>query len=100
VRALGASEESEPEPKEVPDPRNLHPRERALRAVAAWHDHGKDEKRLPDLIAIEIYDALDGMGMTVADSLDEDEDVPREECGDAVRNLIEETLQTWRGGAE
>lgn len=100
VRALGASETAEERTQEVPDPRNIHPHERASRAVAVWHDHGKDAKRLPDLIAIEICDALEGMGMTIADALDEDEDVPREECGDAVRNLIEETLQMWRGEGE
>lgn len=100
VLALGASEKAEPKSQEASDPRNLHPHERALRAVSVWHDHGKDEERLPDLIAIEIYDALDSMGMTIADALDEDEDVPREGCGDAVRDMIEETLQAWRGGVE
>ena len=98
VLALGASETPEEEPQSTVDPRNLHPRERAARAVAIWHNHGKDEERLPDLIAIEIYDALDGMGMTLADAVDEAKDVLRDDCGELVRALVEETLQTWRGG--
>jgi len=100
VRALGASETGGEEPQGTVDPRNLHPRERASRAVAIWHDHGKDEERLPDLIAIEIYDALDGMGMTLADAVDEhiEEGGERTECGDLIRALVDDTLQAWRGG--
>lgn len=85
----------------VPDPRNLHPRTRGLRAVEVWHNHGKDEEQLPDLIAIEVYDAIEGMGLSLAEALDEiDDSVPREECGNLVRALVEDTLQAWHRGEE
>lgn len=96
-RVHGASPPGPSETLEMPlDPRNLHPRDRAERVMEIWHNHGRDEAKLPDLIAIEIFDALEGMGMTLADSLDEEEGVDRDQCGDFLRGLVEATFQEWR----
>lgn len=97
--AVGPLEAREPS-KGARDPRHLHPRERGRRALAAWHDHGRVEEMLPDLIAVEVYDALEAMGMSLADALDEDDDLPREGCGNLVRALVEGAIQEWRGGEE
>lgn len=96
-RVHGAAPPEPSEALEMPlDPRNLHPRMRAERVLDIWHNHGQDETKLVDLIAIEIFDALEGMGMTLADSVDEETDVDRDQCGDLIRGLVESTFQEWR----
>lgn len=97
--AVGPLEAPEASP-EARDPRHLHPRERGRRALAAWHDHGRVEEMLPDLIAVEVYDAIEAMGMSLADTLDDDPDVPREGCGNLIRAMVEGAIQEWRGGEE
>ena len=93
----GAAPPGPAESLEMPlDPRNIHPRQRADRVMEIWHNHGKDESKLADLIAIEIFDAMEAMGMTLADSVDEETDVERDQCGDLIRGLVESTFQEWR----
>lgn len=101
LQGLGTSEGDEDEPEAAMDPRQLHPRERAARAVSHWHDHGKEEPYLPLLISLEIYDALASFGMTLADAVDEyliEGAGERRECGEFVRALVDETLSEWQGG--
>jgi len=101
LEGLGGSSEDEDEPEATEDPRLLPPRERAARVVSRWHDHGKEEPRLPLLISLEIYDALASLGMTLADAVDEyliEEAGERRECGEFVRALVDETLSEWQGG--
>ena len=78
---------------------SCHPQERGRRVAETWHNHGSVEEMLPTLVAIEIYDALEILGVALADTLDET-DVPREACGDFVRTLVEQAIQDWRGGEE
>lgn len=78
----------------------LHPRVRGLRVVENWHNHGRVEEQLPDLITIEICDAMDTLGRTLAEVLDESDEVPRSECGNFIRAVLEETFQTWHRGDE
>ena len=100
--ALGAVERPGEGPSSTPDPRHLHPLERASRAISTWHDHGRVEKMLPDLVAAEVYDALEAMGMSLAEAVDEhiEEGGERTECGKLIRALVEEAIQEWRGGEE
>lgn len=83
----GAPEEEQEEP-------TLSPYDRGRRAVAVWHNHGKNEEQLPELIAIEIFDALDEMGVGLGAMLDE-EKIPRKRCGSAVREVVAEALSGW-----
>ena len=96
VGALDSPERSD----SAPDPRYLHPRERGRRVLESWHNHGRVEQMLPDLIAIEVYDALESMGGLLADALDEDESTPRGECGNLVLAMVESAIREWRSGEE
>ena len=97
---LDASAEPKKDDTPAPDPRNLHPRERGHRVVEVWHNHGAEPAQLPDLLAIEVYDALEGMGMALADAVDEHiaDGGERRENGNLIRALVEDTLQRWHGG--
>lgn len=78
----------------VPDPRHLNPYERGDRVVTSWHNAGKAVELLSDMVAIEVFDALEAMGHALADALD-DSDEP---CGYLVRDLVRTTLTAWREG--
>lgn len=80
----------------APDPRYMHPRARGRRVAATWHDHGAVDTMLPDLVAVEVYDAIEGTGLVIADFLDEHDGV----LGDRVREIVEAMIQDWRGGEE
>ena len=96
-----SAEVDEGEPTEVPDPRGLSPYERGCRVVSFWHDHGKDEAQLPALIAVEIYDAVEGTGLMLADALGEfmmDLANGREDGSGFIQAMTEDLLQGWHGG--
>jgi hypothetical protein len=99
---LSALDEPVPEAPvgSVQDPRSLSPWDRGLRVAQCWHDEGKVEDSLPSLVTIEIFDALEAQGAAIADSLDDSKDVPREECGNVIRVLVDDTLATWRAMME
>lgn len=85
-----------------PDHKHYHPRERGRRAHAAWHDHDRVDDLLPDLIAVEVYDAIESMGMALADVVEEhiEEGGDRRECGQIIRSSVELAIETWKGGEE
>lgn len=83
----------------VIDPRSLHPEMRARRIIEDWHNHDNATKHLPKIIAIEICDVVEGFGYLLADYIDLI-DIPKENCGDVIRQYIQETLETWSRGEE
>lgn len=84
------------EPEEEDDAPLMSPHARGKRVVDVWHNHGKQENQLPELIGIEIYDALQSMGLALGDLLDADPEIPREQCGTFVREMTSEALDSWR----
>lgn len=78
--------------------KTLTPRERALRAIGLWHNHGRVEDHLPLLMAIEIANAAEEMGEAVAVSLEEELEAQNEptDVVEMVRGLIEDTLSRWQ----
>jgi len=93
AREPGAEDE---EPSEENDPLALTPLDRGKRVVSVWHNHGERKDQLPDLISIELYDALQCVGLALGDVLDADQGVPRDQCGAHVRETVAEALETWR----
>lgn len=95
-----ASEGAESADEAQPDPRYLPPHDRALRVLETWHNHGREDEHLPGLIAIEIYDALESMGMALADVVDEhiEEGGERTECGELVRGTVLTAIGEWKSG--
>jgi hypothetical protein len=75
---------------------SLTPHDRGHRVVEVWHNHGAPEHLLPDLIAIEIYDALEHVGNAVGNLLDGAEDVDRGQCGEFVRTTVTDALRAWK----
>lgn len=78
-----------------PAPSNIHPWERGRSVAALWCDHGQVIEKLPDLIAIEIKDAVEAMGLAMAEAVDSTHEVNRDECGNLLRNMIEDALEQW-----
>jgi hypothetical protein len=79
----------------------LSPMERGMRVLTVWHNHGRDEEQLPELVAIEVYSALEEASGAIAIALDtSQEEVPREQCGNLIRELMASTLEAWHEGAE
>lgn len=74
----------------------MTPHDRGRRVVEIWHNHGKNEGQLSELMGIEIYDALQNMGLALGELLDGDPEIPRERCGEFVRAMTSEALDTWR----
>lgn len=78
--------------------KTLTPRERALRTISLWHNHGRVDDHLPLLMAIEIANAAEEMGEAVAVSLEEELEAQGEptDVADMVRELIDDTLSRWQ----
>lgn len=87
------------------DPENalqLSPQGRGQRVLAAWHDLGEAIDVLPDLIAIEICDAVEITGFAMIDVLEDTPDgtcdSAREQCASLLQEMIESLLVQWRSG--
>ena len=77
----------------VTSPRMMHPRERGQRVAETWHNNGQDMGSLPVLVALEVYDAIEGFGFALADEVDER---INEDLGVDIRHLVENALIEWR----
>jgi hypothetical protein len=96
ARKLTARNVEEPPTEEQSDEAlMLTPLDRGKRVVDVWHNHGGKIEQLPDLVAIEIYDAVEHVGHALGDMLDES-DIEREACGEFVRGIVSEALISWK----
>lgn len=78
----------------------MHPRDRGLRASEVWHNHGKDDKTLPVIIALEVYDALECFGLMLAGMAESDQEVTYPGVGSYIQGLTEGMFRMWREGEE
>ena len=76
----------------------LTPLERGARVVEVWHNHERHAELLPQLVAIEIYDALDVMGFVLAKTLDEADDLEPGQCGEMITHMVATMLSEWHSG--
>lgn len=88
------------EEPEAPEKTFLTPIQRGARVVRVWHNHGQSIDQLPELVSIEIFDALQHMGESLGELLDDNPDVERGLCGNLVRAAVSDTLAEWRDGSE
>jgi len=87
-------EEMEPPETEAPSAWD-----RGVRAATLWHDTGRVDAALPELVAIEICNAVEYAGRAFAVMLDESvSTIPREECGDFVEGMAISLTEMWREG--
>jgi hypothetical protein len=75
---------------------NPSPQERSRRVVRLWQEHGSELEHLPELIAIELYDAVQGLGPALKDLLDETPEVSRESCGSFVLHTLHSVVDHWK----
>ena len=74
------------------------PRDRGERVVELFRGHPSGASNLGDLVATEIYDALETFGLHLSDALDDavNDGLMAAECGEYVRATAVSTIEDWR----
>jgi hypothetical protein len=97
IGRLNTSKPTDAPGAQVVSPRIVSPRDRGHRVTQAFHDSGKNISLLPQIVAIEVADAIDCMGFLLSEYIDEEQKDKGGafQCGECVRDCIVDLLDAW-----
>jgi len=87
-----------PSSETAQDPRMISPKKRGLRVAAVWHDTGRVEELLPELVATEVLDTVRCVGAILSNAVDVAGPFPNdaEKCKNYIEGLIEGLIEDWQ----